>query len=140
MNSDVFMLDTNIVSDLVRNPRGRVQHKLRHHGINAVCLSAVAVSEIRFGLIKRGSGDFTNRVENALSRISILNYGEESSVAYASIRHDLQSRGAMIGSTDLFIAAHAKSLDLTLVTNNVREFSRIEGLKVENWLEEETGR
>lgn len=137
MNDHTFMLDTNILSDLVRNPRGRTQRKLRQHGINSVCLSAIAASEIRFGLLKRGSDDFAERVENALSRIAIVDYGEEASFTYAAIRHDLQSRGMLIGSTDLFIAAHAKSLGLTLVTNNAREFSRVDGLKIENWLEEE---
>jgi tRNA(fMet)-specific endonuclease VapC len=66
----------------------------------------------------------------------VVDCGEEASFAYAAIRHDLQARGSPIGVTDLFIAAHARSLNLTLVTNNIREFTRIEGLKIENWLEE----
>jgi len=133
-----FMLDTNILSDLVRNPRGRVQQKLRRHGINAVCMSAIAVSEIRFGLAKKRSEAFADRVEAALSRIALLDYGDDATFAYAAIRNDLQNRGTSIGTTDLFIAAHAKSLNLTLVTNNIREFSRVDGLKVENWLDEDS--
>jgi tRNA(fMet)-specific endonuclease VapC len=130
------MLDTNIVSDLVRNPRGRVQIKLRQHGINSVCLSAIAVSEIRFGLASKGSQKFSDLVENALSRIPVLDYDDGASFIYADIRNDLQKRGTPIGVTDLFIAAHARSLDLTLVTNNVREFQRVPHLKIENWIEE----
>ena len=136
MSDHRFMLDTNIVSDLVRNPRGRVQGKLRHHGINTVCLSAIVVSEIRFGLLAKASEKFNDLVESALSRIAVVDYEEKVSFAYAHIRNDLQKRGLLIGVTDLFIAAHAKSLGLTLVTNNVREFSRVEGLKIENWLAE----
>ncbi|WP_250939323.1 type II toxin-antitoxin system VapC family toxin [Allorhizobium sonneratiae] len=131
------MLDTNIISDVVRNPMGRaadIVHDLKHDDI---CLSSIALSEILFGIEGRGSERLTRRVEGVLERITVIAYDDLAARHYAEIRTTLERQGRMIGSNDLFIAAHARALDMVLVTNNIREFSRVSGLKLENWLEVE---
>ncbi|MBL0371180.1 type II toxin-antitoxin system VapC family toxin [Rhizobium sp. KVB221] len=135
MTSCAYMLDTNIVSDLLKNPRGGVSRKVRHYGIEAICVSSIVASEMRYGALKRGSARLVDAIEDVLSRIQLFDYDDSAAVSYAAMRCGLERRGSPIGTTDLFIAAHALSLDLTLVTDNVREFSRVEGLKVENWIE-----
>lgn len=131
------MLDTNIASDLIRFPTGRVAHLISQVGIAACCLTTLVASELRYGARKRSSARLERLVEELLSRFAIASYEDISTSAYAEIRDELTRKGALIGPVDLFIAAHARSLGLTLVTNNVREFSRVDGLKIENWLEEE---
>jgi tRNA(fMet)-specific endonuclease VapC len=131
-----YMLDTNIVSHMIRFPEGTVVRRLGTAGINTVCTSALVASELRYGAVKRASARLSALVENLLGRLDILPYEASASLSYAVIRHDLAVAGKLIGPVDLFIAAHAMSLDMTLVTDNVREFSRIDGLKIENWLEE----
>lgn len=133
-----FMLDTNIVSDLIRNPEGAVQGTVSRVGTPAISISSIVASELRFGYLKRGSDRLAQLVEDMIARVEVVSYEDAASFRYAEIRHALQSSGKPIGPVDLFIAAHARSLDLTLVTDNIREFSRVEGLRVENWLERET--
>ena len=130
-----YMLDTNVISDMVRNPDGAAARRVVEVGDDALCTSAVVASELRYGLRKKGAVALARRVEAVLQEIVIVPYDAPVSFAYAQTRSTLETKGHPIGATDLFIAAHALSLDLTLVTANVREFSRVEGLKVENWLE-----
>lgn len=130
-----FMLDTNIVSDVVRNPFGNAADKLYHLGQDDICISSIVLSEILFGLKRKGSARLSALVEGLLSRIAVVDYDASASRHYADIRTFLETRGTPIGTTDIFIAAHAMSLDMVLVTNNVREFSRVDGLKFENWIE-----
>lgn len=130
-----YMLDTNAISEMVRNPDGMLADRVKAAPTDALCTSAIVVSELRYGLRKRGAVSLARRVEAVLGEIEILPYDTPVSFAYAQTRDALERRGQPIGYTDLFIAAHALSLELTLVTANVREFSRVEGLKVENWLE-----
>ncbi|MDH4412992.1 MAG: type II toxin-antitoxin system VapC family toxin [Rhizobium sp.] len=129
------MLDTNIVSDLIRNPHGTAAAMVERAGDEQISISAIVASELRFGILKRNSERLTYLVEAILDRITILPYEDKEALHFAEIRHDLERSGQPIGTTDLFIAAHARSLDVTLVTGNVREFGRVPGLKVENWLE-----
>ncbi|MDX3927307.1 MAG: type II toxin-antitoxin system VapC family toxin [Shinella sp.] len=129
------MLDTNVISEMIRNPDGTLAMRAKEIGEADLCTSAIVASELRYGLRKKGSQRLTDRVENVLERIAIVPYEEASSWSYAVARDALEKIGQPIGYTDLFIAAHALSLDLTLVTANTREFSCIEGLKVENWME-----
>jgi tRNA(fMet)-specific endonuclease VapC len=91
--------------------------------------------ELRFGAYKRGSDRLTAQVEAILSAIEILPLEEPADQHYGKLRALLESRGEMIGPNDMLIAAHALALDCTVVTANRREFSRVPGLKVENWLE-----
>lgn len=134
MNTPRYMLDTNIVSDVIRNPHGSAATMIESVGDAQVAISSIVASELRFGILKRNSERLTFLVENLLDRVSILPYEDKEASHFAEIRLDLERNGTQIGSTDLFIAAHARSLDVTLVTANVREFGRVSGLKVENWV------
>ncbi|MBP1850791.1 type II toxin-antitoxin system VapC family toxin [Rhizobium halophytocola] len=130
------MLDTNIISDVIRHPDGNPSKRWTALGDDALSISAIVASELRFGVLKRGSARLRAILEELLSRIQILPYEAEASYHFAEIRHALERVGKPIGATDLFIAAHARSLDLTVVTANIREFNRVPDLKVENWLED----
>jgi tRNA(fMet)-specific endonuclease VapC len=128
------MLDTNIVSDLIRNPAGNAAGKLRKIGTDGICISIITSAELRFGASKRGSPKLTDRVEQVLAEIDILPLALPADVEYARIRNELERKGTPISPNDLFIAAHACALDATLVTGNAAEFRRVRGLKIENWL------
>ncbi len=131
------MLDTNIVSDMVRNPSGDCFRHWARTRYAYICASAIVSSELLFGIEKRRSAKLSAGVEDFLSQLDVLPYEVGASRHYADIRNTLEKRGTPIGPVDLFIAAHARSLGLTLVTDNIREFSRVDGLKLENWLERE---
>ena len=130
-----YLLDTNIISDLLRNPAGQAKRRLQIVGDENVCTSIIVASELRYGCAKKGSAKLEERVEHVLAIIPVLPLEAPIDAHYGSIRADLERRGQPIGHNDLLIAAHACTLGLTLVTANVSEFSRIEGLAVENWLE-----
>jgi tRNA(fMet)-specific endonuclease VapC len=137
MSAVQFMLDTNIISELIRNPEGAVQQVVTRVGTPTISISSIVASELRFGYLKRKSDRLAHLVENMIARVEVVSYDDVASIHYAQIRHSLQAAGKPIGPVDLFIAAHARSLDLTLVTDNIREFSRVDGLKLENWIERE---
>lgn len=128
------MLDTNIVSDLIRNPHGVVTHKITQLGEGSICISVLVAAEIRFGCAKRGSAKLTQQAETILRCLTTLPIEPPADQHYADIRHQLEQQGKPIGPNDLIIAAHARSLGLTLVTANDSEFLRVDGLHVENWL------
>jgi tRNA(fMet)-specific endonuclease VapC len=128
------MLDTDIVSDLIRNPRDRAAARLRQHGEDGICVSIVTTAELRYGCAKRGSPQLLSRVEAVLSAIDVLPFDAPADTDYGRIHAELEAQSPPIGSTDLFTAAHASCLGLTLVTDNVSEFRRVRGLRVENWL------
>lgn len=130
----MFLLDTNIVSDLVKNPAGQTAARLVVHRGDSVVTSLIVAGELRFGYRKNGSASLARRVEAALRKIEILPMALGVSDTYAIIRADLQRRGLPIGWNDTWIAAHAHHLGATLVTDNEREFRRVDGLAVENWL------
>ncbi len=129
-----FLLDTNIVSDLIRNPQGRVADQIKRVGEDAVCVNPVVAGEIRFGVLKRRSDKLARQAERILRAIRTVEIKSPTEVHYAAIRWALEKAGTPIGPNDLWIAAHAKALDMTVVTANEAEFSRVEGLRVENWL------
>ena len=128
------LLDTNILSDLVRNPNGSAADRLRQQGDDQICTSVVVAAELRFGAAKRGSERLTRQLEQVLSAIEILPLTSPADRLYGDIRANLERVGKPIGGNDLLIAAHALASDCILVTDNEREFSRVEGLVVENWL------
>ena len=130
-----YLLDTNIVSDLVRNPRGLVAKRLSYAGENTVCTSIIVAAELRFGAEKSGSERLRDRVELILSAMEVLPLEAPADRRYAEIRQFLEEQGQVIGPNDLLIAAHALASNLTVVTANTREFNRVPGLSVENWLE-----
>ena len=129
-----YLLDTNIVSDLIKNPQGPISTKIAQVGESEIATSIIVAAELRFGAIKRGSVGLTEQVEAVLGAINILPLQPPVDQYYGQIRVELEAQGLIIGSNDLFIAAHAMSLSAILVTGNVDEFARVHGLMVENWL------
>lgn len=129
-----FLLDTNILSDLIRNPRGAAAQRLAEITEATVCTSIVVACELRYGAAKRSSPALTQRVEALLDCIPVLPLDAEADRHYAEIRTALESRGQCIGGNDLLIAAHGRALDATLVTHNRGEFERVPGLSVADWL------
>ena len=129
-----FLLDTNILSELIRHPRGTIAEKIRESGETEICTSIIVACELRYGAAKRNAVRLSDRVEAILDAIEVVPFGEEADRHYASIRWQLSRDGRLIGPNDLLIAAHARSLNITLVTANVREFSRVPYLRTLNWL------
>ena len=130
-----YQLDTNMVSDLIRNPAETVASRIARVGASTVCINVVVAGEIRFGAKKRNSSRLTTQAEKVLSGCDVLPMESPMEKDYAEIRHALERKGTPIGPNDLWIAAHARAAGLILVTDNVREFSRVPDLKVENWLD-----
>ena len=129
-----YLLDTNILSDLIRNPFGPVAQRIEAVGAKAVCTSIIVAAELRYGSAKKGSPRLQARVEDILATIPVLPLDVPADADYGRQRAQLEASGQSIGGNDLLIAAHALALGLTLVTHNTREFSRIAGLQVEDWL------
>jgi tRNA(fMet)-specific endonuclease VapC len=129
-----YLLDTNIVSDLMRNPRGSVARHIRQVGETDVCTSIIVAAELRYGAAKKASPALTERIDLILSRLTVMPFETPADAVYGRLRTDLEARGRSIGGNDLLIAAQALALDCTLVSDNEAEFARIEGLKRENWL------
>lgn len=129
-----YLLDSNILSELVRHPQGLVAARIAAVGEDTVCTSIIVAAELRFGAAKSGSANLTDRVDAILSAFEILPLETPADRHYATVRWHLTREGTPIGPNDMLIAANALSEGLTVVTANVREFSRIPGLSVENWL------
>ena len=129
-----YMLDTNVVSDLIRNPQGRVARQIAKVGEDNICTSIIVAAELRYGCAKSGSKRLLKAVEELLGEIDVLPFDAPADTEYGTIRSDLESRGTPIGSNDMLIAAHACATGATIVTANADEFGRIRDLKVENWL------
>lgn len=128
------MLDTNIVSDLLRNPHGPVTRHIVKVGPEAVCASIITAAELRYGCARKGSARLLTYVEAILGSIQVLAFDVPADAEYGRIRAELDAAGKPIGPNDLLIAAHAYSLGAVLVTANTGEFARVRGLQVENWL------
>jgi tRNA(fMet)-specific endonuclease VapC len=131
----LYMLDTNIVSALARNPHGPVTHRIAAVGPDAICVSIITAAELRYGCAKKGSAKLLAQIEAILESVQVLALDVPADTEYGGIRSELEAAGKPIGPNDLFIAAHAYALQAVLVTANVAEFSRIRGLRVENWLQ-----
>ena len=130
-----FLLDTNILSDLIRHPQGVIAKRIASEGEATVCTSIIVAAELRFGALKRGSARLTRQLETILSALEVLSLEEPVDQHYGKLRSFLERKGQVIGPNDMLIAAHALSVDCTIITANRREFSRVPGLKVENWLD-----
>lgn len=133
-----YLLDTNILSDLIRHPAGVVAQKIRELGEESVCTSIIVACELRFGAAKKNSPRLSARVEQLLASVDIVPLGVEADRHYGKLRALLERRGILIGSDDMLIAAHALAQGLTVVTDNAQEFSRVPGLNVENWLDSDS--
>jgi tRNA(fMet)-specific endonuclease VapC len=129
-----FLLDTNIVSDLVRHPRGRIADRIAKVGEQHICTSIIVAAELRYGAAKKGSSRLTAQLEAVLGALDVLVLEAPVDTVYGELRARLEHAGEPMGANDLLIAAHAVALGHTVVTDNEREFSRIDNLQVENWL------
>ncbi len=129
-----YLLDTNILSNVVRDPAGVVAARIAAVGEANVCTSVIVAAELRYGAAKRGSAALSAQVESVLEVIDTLPIEPPMDATYALVRTRLEAQGTPIGANDLLIAAQALALGCTLVTDNVGEFERVEGLVCENWL------
>ncbi len=129
-----YMLDTDTCSYIMKRSSQAVLSRLQDTPIDDVCASVVTKSELLYGVevSPRRTQDAT-ALSAFLTYVHVLDFHDDAAIHYAQIRADLKKRGQMIGANDLFIAAHARSLGLRLVTNNTGEFKRVKGLALENW-------
>ena len=131
-----FMLDTDICIYTIKQKPAGVLRRLEQCSIGSVGMSAITFAELINGAKKSQQVEANLDRLNSLSElIEVLPFDQHAAVVYGDVRSDLEKRGLIIGGNDLLIAVHAISLNLTLVTNNEREFSRIKELTIENWVE-----
>ncbi len=130
----LYMLDTDISSYIMKRTNDTVLRKLSTVPVSHVCISAITKSELSYGVeVSPRKQQNQAALEEFLRYVEVLDYPAQAAIHYAQIRASLKAAGTLIGANDLFIAAHARALGLTLVTNNTREFSRVPSLKIENW-------
>ncbi|MBI5128102.1 MAG: type II toxin-antitoxin system VapC family toxin [Rhodopseudomonas palustris] len=129
-----YLLDTNILSDLIKNPQGKAARRIAKVGESAICTSIIVASELRYGAAKSNSAGLQKAVADLLDEIEVLPFEVPADVDYGAIRATLEAAGTPIGSNDLLIAAHARALGAVIVTANTQEFKRVGGVRVENWL------
>lgn len=129
-----YLLDTSIVSDLLRNPAGKVAQCIRKVGESRVCTSIIVAAELRYGVAKKGSPKLPAQLEAILGALEVVPLETPADKAYGLIRTRLEKSGRPIGANDLLIASQALALGYTLVSDNESEFSRVEDLEHENWL------
>lgn len=129
-----FLLDTNIVSDLIRHPQGRAAAKIAEIGEDAIATSIIVAAELRYGAAKKASARLTSQLEAVLKALEVIAFEAPVDATYGVARVALEAAGTPIGANDLLIAAQALALEMVMVTDNDREFRRVQGLRVENWL------
>jgi len=129
-----YMLDTNIISDIVRNPQGKAAKRISRAGEDNICTSIIVAAELRYGCTNSGSDRLRKAVDDVLAEIEVLPFDVPADADYGKIRAELEAAGRPIGSNDLLIAAHASATGATIVTANAAEFKRVLALKVQNWL------
>ncbi len=131
----MILLDTNICIYIINARPAAVLARFNRFRLGDIGLSSVVAAELAYGVAKSGSERNRKALEMFLAPLEILAFDERAVWAYGELRADLERRGLSIGSLDTMIAAHAKSMDAILVTNNTREFSRVQDLRLENWAE-----
>ena len=129
-----YLLDTNIVSDLVRNPQGKVTDRIRKVGEAQVCTSIIVAAELRYGAERKASPRLSSQLEAVLGALEVLPLETPTDIAYGKLRASLERAGTPIGANDLLIAAQGLALGYTVVTGNDKEFTRVQNLRCENWL------
>jgi tRNA(fMet)-specific endonuclease VapC len=129
-----YLLDTNAVSDLVRNPQGKVAHHIRKVGEAQICTSIIVAAELRYGATKRNSPRLSAQLEAVLGALEVLPFEKPADEAYGLLRTRLELAGRQIGANDMLIAAQTIALGYTIITDNEKEFARVEGLPHQNWL------
>jgi tRNA(fMet)-specific endonuclease VapC len=128
-----YMIDTDTCSFAIRsNPEG-IREKFWEHRGDEICISVITCAELTFGGIHRGSPKLEQLIKRFISRLGIVDFAAAAAAEYARIREYLETNGETIGNLDMLIAAGAKSSNAILVTNNTRHFSRVPGLRLENW-------
>ena len=129
-----YMLDTNICIYLIKQKPGKVLRRFKNHSIGDIGISSITLAELRFG-VEKSQQIQNNRqaLEEFILPLEIADFDEKAAVMYGAVRAALEKTGTPVGSMDMLIGAHALSLDLTLVTNNVREFKQIKNLNVVDW-------
>jgi tRNA(fMet)-specific endonuclease VapC len=129
-----YLLDTNIVSHLVRDPQGKVSQHIRKVGEAQVCTSIIVAAELRYGATKKGSPRLSAQLEAVLGALEVLPFEAPADAAYGLLRTRLEQADRPIGANDLLIAAQALSLGYTVITDNEKDFAHVEDLRRENWL------
>jgi tRNA(fMet)-specific endonuclease VapC len=130
-----YLLDTNICIYIIKKKPIEVFHKLRSFPDLSVGISSISIAELEYGVRKSSKPEANQAaLKYFLTPLQIVHFDQEAAFEYGIIRSKLEKQGTLIGPLDMLIAAHARSLKLTLITNNVHEFSRVEGLKIENWV------
>ena len=129
-----YLLDTNVVSHLFRNPQGGVTRRIREVGEAQVCTSIIVAAELRYGAARGGSRRLSAQLEAVLGALDVLPFEAPADAAYGVLRARLEGVGRAIGGNDLLIAAQVIALGYALVTDNEREFAQIDSLAQENWL------
>jgi len=131
----LYMLDTNMCSYIIRdNPKGIFKKLKQVEEEHTVALSSIVVSELLYGAKKRGNAKLIKVVSLFIEQFVIYDYDKASAHEYAQIRITLEKKGQIIGVHDMLISAHALSLGAIVVTNNTKEFKRVDGLNIENWV------
>jgi tRNA(fMet)-specific endonuclease VapC len=130
------MLDTNIVSELARNPHGAIAQRIAEVGVDAITVSIITAAELRYGCAKKGSAKLSAQIEAILRSLKTLPFEIPADAEYGRIRAELEAAGTPIGPNDLLIAAHAIAQGAILVTGNTAEFKRVHALQVETWISE----
>lgn len=129
-----YMLDTNVLVKLIREMPENIRENLVKHTSNEVCVSSITVAELMHGAEKSKKPD-ENKVliALALSSFNIVDFNSNAAKEYGVIRSDLEKNGNLIGTMDMLIAGHARSLDVTLITHNTKDFCRVKNLEIEDW-------
>ena len=129
-----YLLDTNICIYIINEQPAQVLQRVIQAGRESLAISTVTVAELAFGVAKSTRADSRAKLENFLSKFPILDWDQEAAWVYGNVRKTLDAKGQRIGEQDLLRACQALALDATMVTNNTREFERVEGLKLESWV------
>lgn len=132
----LYLLDTDAIADLVANPSGKVARKIAEVGLERVATSVIVSAEVVFGVEQKASPRLEERIAAVFSTLEVLPLEQPADKHYGALRATFKKLGRPIGPNDLFIAAHALTLDATLITANLKEFSRVPGLKIEDWLQD----
>lgn len=132
MSARRFMLDTDTVSFVLRG-EGQAGEQLTARAPSEVCMSAITLSELRFGADKRRSRRLHQLIDTFMASVEVLPFDHVAAALFGRVAASLRAKGTPIGIVDTLIAAHALSLNLTLVSNNTRHFKQVHGLKLQNW-------
>jgi tRNA(fMet)-specific endonuclease VapC len=132
-----YILDTNICIYLIKRKPASVIEKFNQQPLGGIGISSITLAELQYGVSKSMMPDKNQHALNSfLLPLEIVHFDENAATEYGKIRNELEKNGAPIGPLDMLIASHAKSLNAILVTNNEKEFKRIKGLKIENWVKQ----